>query len=454
MYHEELIRRRFWEYCLYWDNGFFRSRPFLEEVALLMQDLDAGVIKRGAASMPPRSGKSYITTLFSTWWLGRHPDLCVMRNTVTKALYDKFSYDARSIIRENKYTKVFPAIRLSPDKQNLGGWSLTTSKQGAYFGAGVGGNIIGFGANLAITDDLYAGFKEALSPDVNEGTHVWKQGSHNSRMEKDCPELFIGTRWSQRDVIGAAMDDGQIEKAVVIPALTKDRKSFCEAVKSTEEYLYIEQHTDDMIFRAEYQQEPIEAFGLLFPLGDMLLFDMSNLPEEAEHHLVSIDPANKGGDYFCSVHCVLVGDAIYVPHVFCNKEGSDQNNILHYQYINERRIDQVEYEGVLQWRLTAEKLRDMLGDRELEFRITKPVVQKHTRILVEAPFIKKHFYFRHDYKQLPEYRIFMSILTAYLRDQSGTNAAKNDDPPDVLAAAAKFYKRNFGHLWPMIKQNQ
>lgn len=446
MYLEELARRKFWEFVLYMDPEFFKARSFLEEVAQLCQDLNDGVILKGSASLPPRAGKSYITSLFCAWWLGKHPELCVMRNCVSATLYNKFSYDVRAILRTYKYAQVFPAIRMAPDKQNIAGWGLATSKQGAYFGGGVGTNIIGFGANLAVSDDLYSGFAEALSPTVNEATHVWKQGSHNSRMESGCAELFIGTRWSKRDIIGSAIDDGQVDRAVIIPALTLQRLSFCEAVKTTEEYLAIEGITDEMIWRAEYMQEPIEAFGLLFPTNELNKFNIDHLPE-GEHHMMTIDPANKGGDYFASVHCVLVGNDVYIPHVFCNKEGSDQNNILHHQYIEQSAIEYVEYEGVLQWMAVATQLRTLLEDKELSFRITKPTVAKHTRILVQAPFIKKHFYFREDYKQIPEYRIFISILTSYLRDQGGNNKATNDDPPDVLAAAAKYFRKHFTHLW-------
>lgn len=448
MYIEELARRKFWQFCLYMDRDFFTKRSFLQEVADAFQRLqDSEKAIKVAVSMPPRAGKSYVTSLFCAWWLGRNDSKTVMRNTVSATLYNKFSYDVRAIIRDPKFKAIFPAAVLSPDKQNIDGWSLTTSKQGAYFGGGVGTNIIGFGANLAVTDDLYSGFAEALSNTVNEATHTWKQGSHNSRMEKDCSEIYIGTRWSQRDVIGRAIQEGQIDVVITIAALNEDRQTFCDAVKSTEEYLKIEQHTDEMIWRAEYMQEPIEAFGLLFPT-DQLRFYPADMPINGEHHFMAIDPANKGGDYFASAHCVLMGGDIYIPHVFCNKEGSDQSNIRHEQYIREANIESIEYEGVLQWQNVAAKLRDQLEDLDdMNFRITKPTQNKQTRILVQAPFILNHFYFRKDYKNIPEYRTFVNILTSYLRDQGGNNKAANDDPPDVLAAAAKYFKRNFAHLW-------
>lgn len=404
-------------------------------------------IMSGAVSMPPRAGKSYLTSLYCAWWLGRNPTKCVMRNTVTTELYHKFSYDVRAILQLDKYKAVFPHVKLAPDKQNVNGWALTTSTQGAYFGGGVGKNIIGFGANLAITDDLYAGFAEALSPTVNEATHTWKQGSHDSRMETGCPELYIGTRWSVNDVIGKAQIEGHIDRSVTISALTEEGLSFCENVKTTAEYQKTKKKNDPMIWSAEYMQQPVEAEGLLFPRDQIKLY----APEMAlpgEHHFMPIDPANHGGDYFASMHCVLYGNSIYVPHVFCNKEGSDENNILHEQYIRKAGIEVIHYEGVMQWQEKAKALRNKLSDLDsLEFRITNPTTNKHTRILVNAPFVKTNFYFREDYDEIPEYRTFMNNLCTYMRNQTGNSKAKQDDAPDAAAAAAAYFDRNFDHLW-------
>lgn len=449
MYIEELARRKFWSFCLYWDRDFFIKRPFLHEVADVFQEIADNKISAGQVSMPPRAGKSYITSLFCAWWLGKNPTLTIMRNCATASLYKKFSYDIRAMIREPKYAAIFSEIKLSPDKQDISGWSLTTSKQGvAYFGAGVGGSIIGFGCQLAITDDLYVDFQDALSTTVNEATHLWKQGAHDSRMEKGCSEIYIGTRWSMRDVIGTAIREGHVQRSIVIPALTEDDKSFCEDVKTTAEYLATKDKVDLMVWMAEYMQQPVEAFGLLFPI-DQLRFYSPAMALDGEHHAMFIDPANLGGDYFCSVHMVLVGNSIYVPHVFCNREGSDASNIMHEQYIRDQRepIEYIAYEGVLQWQATATTLRTKLDDLSVEFRITKPTVNKHTRIMVQAPFVKTHIYFREDYKTVPEYRTFINLLTTYLRDQTGHNKAKNDDPPDVLAAGAAYFKRNFTHLF-------
>lgn len=439
-----LSRFMFWEFCLYFDNEFFNKRPFLQPVAAGFQDIADGRIMTESVSMPPRAGKSYLTSLFAAWWLGKNPELCVMRNTVTASLYRKFSYDVRNIIRSNRYRNVFPMVELSPDKQNIDGWSLTTSKQGAYFGGGVGTNIIGFGANLAITDDLYSGFEQATSENYNDSVFRWKQGSHDSRKEKGCPEIYIGTRWSVNDVIGKAIEDGKVDKVITIPALI-DGRSFCENVKSTEEYLKIKEETDDEIWYAEYQQEPIEVKGLLFPKSELKYFDPADIKDlKPEFKYLAVDPADTGHDDTSAPFCKLVGKGIYVHDMVYNNHGTDITIPVLVDKIITGKLDAVEIEGVSAWVLFGKDVRNKVMEKyeDVDIRIIKNSTNKQTRILARAAFVKNHFYFLKEEFWTPEYRKFMRVLTGYLR----TGSAK-DDAPDSLAMAANYFMNNFGHLW-------
>lgn len=437
-----LAKLSFWEFCLYYDPEFFEKRNFLKQVALAFQRVASGEIMKVSVSMPPRAGKSYLTSLFCSWWLGNNPELAVMRNTVTSTLYRKFSYDVRNIIRSPKYQNVFPQIKLSDDKQNIDGWSLTTSKQGAYFGGGVGTNIIGFGANLAITDDLYSGFEQALSEVYSEKVLQWKQGSHDSRKEKNCPEIYIGTRWSKNDVIGKVIESGDIDVQITIPALI-DGKSFCEDVKTTEEYLKIKSEVDDTIWESEYQQEPIEAKGLLFPKSELKFYDDVDL-SKAEYKFMYVDPADEGGDYNSAPICYLIGDRVYVPGVLFNKNGTDQNIPDLVERICSDKIEAVEVEGNSAWILFGKDLRAKVQDRfEAEIRVIKNTTNKQTRIIAQSAFIKNHFYFWSGYESDPQYRQFIKNLTSYLRE----GKSLHDDAPDSMAGCAQHFKNRFAHLW-------
>lgn len=341
------------------------------------------------------------------------------------------------------YLLLFPSIELAPDKQNIDGWSLTTSKQGAYFGGGVGTNIIGFGANLAITDDLYSGFDQALSEVYNEGVFRWKQGSHDSRKEKHCAEIYIGTRWSKNDVIGEAIESGKVEQEITIPALDENGQSFCEEVKTTEEYLKIKRDVDESIWLAEYQQQPAEIEGLLFPAGELKYFDPISL--EPEHKYLAVDPADLGGDDTAAPFCYLFGNGIYVTDVLYNNHGTDINIPALVEKILAKKLNRVDIEGVSAWQLFAKEVRLKVNERyeDCEIRITKAHTNKQTRILSFSAFIRNHFYFLKEEHWTPDYRKFMKVLTAYMRE----GKSKRDDAPDSLAMAAAYFMQSFSHLY-------
>ena len=222
--HRRLARDHFWAFCLYMDPDFFRRRPFLKTVAdafvRVDQSFRAGQPRRLAVSLPPRAGKSYLSTLFIAWMLGNHPAESVMRNCCTSPLYNKLSYDTRDILRGLRFHEVFPEVSLKRDAQNVDGWKIEGTRQVSYFGGGVCGSTIGFGASmLAMTDDLYKSLEEALSDTINEKIWEWRQGTHNSRLEKNCCSIDIGTRWSSRDVLGRMEAAGFYDEIIRIPAL-------------------------------------------------------------------------------------------------------------------------------------------------------------------------------------------------------------------------------------------
>lgn len=120
---EEILRLgakdNFVLFCYYYNYDFFKARPFLKEIAQAFQEVADGEIKTLSVSLPPRAGKSYITTLFCAWILGKYPEESVMRNTCSARLAEKLSYDARDVVKSEKFAKVFPHVTLSKDKASV-----------------------------------------------------------------------------------------------------------------------------------------------------------------------------------------------------------------------------------------------------------------------------------------------------------------------------------------------
>jgi len=448
---------------------FYLKRRFLKQVAEAFQEL-VDEYKKGNAitvcvSMSPRAGKSYITSLFATYWLGQFPNLSVMRNSCTSTLYQKFAYDTRFIIRSQKFAEVFPEIQLQSDKQNLDGWNLSTSTQVAYFGAGVGGTIIGFGANLAITDDLYKSMPDALSTTTNNFVKLWKESSHDSRKEKNCPEIFIGTRWTKNDVIGEAISSGRIDINIVIPALLNreikiidgvQKKvggvTFCDDVKSTAEYLLIETQTSTSTWNAEYMQEPIEVEGLLLPLDSLKFQNTSDIPKENVCFSFSVgDPADTGGDKYSMpfINVVINEDekevqfAFIVKDVIHNTQGIEANTDRIIDKIKHNETEQIfiESNGV---GLAAVLLIKKALSAHQKLSMFSSTVNKDVRIFSHYEFVQKYFIFdKLKYESNDEYRLFITDLCGYTKE--GDNKNKKD-AIDVLCSVASILKIKYSKL--------
>lgn len=444
----ELMRREakevFWSFCLYYDPLFFSGRTFLRGVAgafmRVAECFNEGRIYRLAVSMPPRAGKSYISSLFIAWMLGKYPEESVMRNCCSAQLYNKLSYDTRMIIRSGKYQAVFDGVVFRSDKQNLAGWSLDRARQVSYFGAGVGGTVIGFGASmLAMTDDLYKSLEDALSDTNNEKVWSWKQGTHDSRIEGNCCSIDIGTRWSATDVLGRMEEMGKYDEIIRIAALDENDESFCEDVHTTEYYRDLREETDDSIWCAEYMQEPIEAIGLMFPKSELNRFKLADIEGKTPDGVIgATDVADEGDDDFCAPFGRVFGDKIFITDILFTKDAVEITQPRLVQMIIDTRCDQMRIESNNGGRIFSIGVRKDVKAKKAKCEIqAKPTTaNKETRILMKSGWIKKHLYFleESEYKKGSDYDRFIKALTSYKKE--GGN--KHDDAADGTTILAEF----------------
>ena len=422
-------------FCYYYDYDFFKSRPFLKQIALAFQEIADGKIKTLSVSLPPRAGKSYITTLFCAWILGKYPTESVMRNTCTARLSEKLSYDAREVVKSEKFSEVFPDVRLSDDRASISGWNTNKSKNVGYFGQGVGGTIIGFGATkVAITDDLFKSMEEAMSETIREKTHSWKEATHDSRKESGCAEIDIGTRWTRDDIIGKNEAGGYYDKQIIVPALIeKDGQlvSFCEAVMTTDEYLKKKEKTREEIWLAEYMQQPVDIKGRLFE--NLKTFtDKETVLRESQGSFSYIDVADQGNDYLCCVVGHVFNSRIYITDVVFTKANVDYTipSIARLLIESKCKFTRVETNGM-----------GALFIRMLQKECPGITIQgvnnstnKETRIIMNSQYVLSKFYFLDVDKG--EYYQYLLQLRSYQKE--GKN--KNDDAPDATTGLAMMFQ--------------
>lgn len=434
----ELLRRDFWEFCLYYDKQFFSNRLFLKKIADGFQKIEKREINSLSVSMPPRAGKSYITSLFSAWVLGRNPSESVMRNTCTATLYLKFSYDVRNIVKTKQFKNVFRKVFLSDTKANLLGWNTNHSRQVGYFGAGVGGTIIGFGATkLAITDDLYRGVEDALSDNTNDKILLWKEATHDSRLEKNCSKIDIGTRWSTNDVIGRNVQENRYDLSIVIPALNSKDESFCDDVMSTEQYHDIRSRINPDIWLAEYMQEPVDMKGRLFSnLIKMPKHEFTAFKDKIEGYVGYIDVADQGKDFTAMAIGGIIGEDIYVVDYVFTRDNTDVTMPLCAEKLNKWGVKYCRVESNSMGAMFSRQLNKMTKAQILQVHNTK---NKITRIIMESAFVFNNFNFIENNTQ--EYYQFVQNVETFSKE--GKN--KNDDAPDCIAGLSMFIKGLFPH---------
>jgi predicted phage terminase large subunit-like protein len=435
----ELCRRQFWVFCLHYDEQFFISRPFLKEIADAFQEIEERTITSLSVSLPPRAGKSYITSLFCAWTTGRNPDQSVMRNTCTATLFLKFSYDVRTIVKSDKFKQIFTDVVLSDDKSNLQGWNTNKSKQVAYFGAGVGGTIIGFGAsNVAITDDLYRGIEDALSDTINDRINSWKESTHDSRFERGCARIDIGTRWSLNDVIGRNIESHSYQKTIMVKALDEKDQSFCEAVMSTDEYLDKRKKTANEIWCAEYQQEPVDIAGRTFTdIKTIGKDEFDAIKDQIEGCIGYVDVADAGIDYTALAICAIIKNELYIVDYVFSRENTDVTIPLVAQKLNEWNVNYCRVESNNVGAMFGRSLQKETKSRIL---LVHNSVNKMTRIMMQSAFIQNRFIFVKTGDQNQE--LFIQNLLSFTKE--GRN--KNDDAPDCCAGLSIFVQSMFKNL--------
>jgi len=439
----QYIKMDFWAYCQEMDGEFFSdNKPHLKRIAKALQAVYEGRIKKLSISLPPRAGKSYIISMFCSWTIGNRPKDTIMRCSCVTGLAEDFSYFIRGTIADNeKYHVIFPDVRLKKDRSKIEDWSVTGSKRSTYFCAGVGSNIIGKGANMvAILDDSLTGIEAAMSPTMVEKSWLWYTSDFDSRIEKNCPRINIGTRWTKKDIIGRLTDPYSAEyqedwETIVVPALDENGKSYCEEIISTEELLEKKKLLPDFIWEAEYMQNPIESKGLLYPVEDMKRFKMSELKGKPDAIFGFTDTADKGADFLCSVIGMKYGEDMFITHVLYTQDPIEITEPLTAALIIKSNCEIMRIESNAGGRSFALNLRKLLNGKSNCAVIYEATTQnKETRMLMKSGYIKEHFYFLEDIEPGSDYDKYFRALTSYVK--MGKN--EHDDAPDGTTGLAEY----------------
>ena len=184
-----------------------------------------GEIDRLLLLCPPQHGKSSLASKrFPALALGVDPSKDVIAASATGSLAEEFGRDVRNCIGSSEYRNLFPSTTLAEDSQARGRWN--TDKGGGYYAVGIGGAVMGRGANLGIIDDPFATWEDAQSELTRTRVWDWYTGTFYNRMRPGAPIIVIQHRMAEGDLAGRLIDKqahgGDKWTIVELPALLDD----------------------------------------------------------------------------------------------------------------------------------------------------------------------------------------------------------------------------------------
>ena len=184
------------------DDGY-RSRPHLEylagRLAKAMHDVENGESRFITVSMPPRMGKSALTSVnLPIWLLRQHPDWKIGLVSHSPTLAVSWGRQVRRMVEEHGLEF---GLKIAHDAGSVSDWQ-TTDGGGVASRSAPGQSITGMGFKVMLVDDLVKDFATAHSAAERESLWNWWIANAQTRLEPPSLVVVIGTRWHEDDFIG------------------------------------------------------------------------------------------------------------------------------------------------------------------------------------------------------------------------------------------------------------
>lgn len=209
--HRKLARRHFLDFVTY-TRPHYSPEWYHRLLAETLERFARGEIKRLAIIMPPRHGKSELTSrTLPAWIFGLNPEAEIIACSHTQALADKLSNQLQTVMGSAAYKAVFPKVTLprGAPTTELRKRDVQTAKEftivqhrGSYSAAGVGGPIAGTGMTFGIIDDPVKNREQADSATMRNKVWDWYTSTFWTRQEGHASILVTSTRWHEDDLLG------------------------------------------------------------------------------------------------------------------------------------------------------------------------------------------------------------------------------------------------------------
>lgn len=449
-------RDNFSDYMFYieWDRKpaarFYQPRmKYLAPMVQGYQDVLDGKLDLLTISQPKRTGKSQVEINFIDMISGKYPDRSSLVEGAGDALVNSFYKGCLEYLQDPQYLyyDVFPDAKLVQTNADLKTINLErVSRFPTIMCRSIDATQVGLSeaTNALVLDDTVLGREEAMNRDLLDKKWNIIRGDVLGRRIEGTPIIATGTRYSLYDPIGMLQEQAQELgwrwRAIEIPALDPvtdesnyehirdGKKVFTTGYFRGERELLSKEQ-----WESEFQQQPFEAKGRVFPEEDLQRFFKLPPDKESDAILAVCDTKEKGADYVMLPVGYIYGQDVFVVDCVYDDAGPEFTKPKCAKMLVKHRVTRATFEANNAGEYYArdvEKLVSKMGGRT-SIRVKRTLSNKVTRIITSSDGVLKHFWFldKSLYTPQSDYGRMIKALTTF------TSSGKNphDDAPDGIA---------------------
>ena len=427
-------------------------RKYLLPVVKAYQEVLNGSLKLLTLSLPKRAGKSQLGINFANFISGRNPNRSTLMEGTGDDLVKSFYLGCLEYLQtpnDYRYYDIFPEAELVQTNADSKFINLKDkSRFPTIMCRSIDARQVGLSeaTNVLYLDDCVAGRDEAKNRVLLDQKWEVISGDIIGRAIEGTPIIATGTRYSLYDPIGRLQEEARKQhwpwKAIEIPAL--------DPVTDESNYEYYNPKIGRMVFttaffreqremlsaeqfESEFQQQPFEAKGLLFPEGDLNRYFQLPADKDPDAIIAVCDTAEGGGDSVMMPIAYIYGDDVFIEDVVFDNSKPEVTKPQCAKKLFQHKVSVATFEsnnaGTYYSRDVESILKGLGG--KCSIRQKRTISNKQTRIEMASDGIMKHFWFkdRSLYAPSSQYALMLKELTTYTR----TGKVPHDDSPDGLA---------------------
>lgn len=433
------------------DKKFYLPRRhYLRRYVEGYQEVLEGKLDFLSISMPKRCGKSQLGINFTNMLSGKFPDRSTLMEGTGDDLVQSFYKGCLEYIQQpNDYHfyDIFPESKLVQTNADTKVINLLhKSRFPTVMCRSIDARQVGLSeaTNLLYLDDCVEGREEAKNRQRLDDKWEVISGDIIGRAIEGTPIVICGTRYSLYDPIGHLQEEMQKQgkrcKIIETPALdpVTDESNF-EYIREGRKVFTTQYFRDqrEMLsaeqFESEFQQQPFEAKGILFPEASLNRYFELPVDREPDSIIAVCDTADKGADYCSMPIAAVYGDEVYIVDVVFDDSPPEITKPECAKALIDNLVVAGTFESNNAGTYFARDVQQILTDRKYvcNIRTKRTISNKQTRIEFASDNIIKHFYFKDPslYARNSQYAMFMKQVTTYTR----SGKVPHDDAPDSLS---------------------